>query len=101
MSISPKCFMWKNGDQRRKRMGFVAQDIAKICRAMNQNLSLTTATYKDDDKKEYFGEDVDDNLLRWGMSYEQLIAPIVSVIQSQNKKIEQLREEIERLKMID
>lgn len=98
MSISPKCFMWKNGDQRRKRMGFIAQDVAEVCKSINENLSLTTATYKDDDRKGYYGEDVDDNLLRWSISYEQLIAPIVAVVQSQNKEIRQLKEEIERIK---
>ena len=77
-------------------MGLIAQDVAKICKNLNQNLSLVTASYKssdpDDDSKPYFGEQVDDNLLTWGLSYEQLIAPIIAVLQKQQKRIKELED---------
>lgn len=93
MNLSPIRFMWKNGDHRRTRMGFIAQDVAEVCKNLNQNLSLVTASYNDGGDvptRDYFGEDADDNDLIWGISYEQLIAPMVAVIQNQERRIAQL-----------
>lgn len=107
MALEPKRYMWKNGDHRRTRMGFIAQDVARICKELNQNLSLVTASYAIDYElgendpnctKDYFGEDVDDNKLNWGMAYDELIAPLVAVVQQQQHEIESLREEIKFLK---
>lgn len=107
MSLEPKRYMWKTGDHRRTRMGFIAQDVAQICKKLNQNLSLVTASYLIDDKlgeddpnyiKGYYGEDVDDNKLIWGMAYDELIAPMVAVMQQQQKEIEQLKKEVGLLK---
>jgi hypothetical protein len=72
MSLNPITFMWKKGDHRRKRMGFIAQDVAIVCNNIGENLSLVTASYKDKPEGEdgYFGESVDDELLNWSLSYE-------------------------------
>ena len=75
MNLKPVTYMWKDGDHRRKRMGFVAQDVADVCEKIGENLSVVTASYSDG--SEYYGEKADDENLRWGMSYEQLIAPMV------------------------
>ena len=90
MALTPIRFMWKNGDHRRTRMGFIAQDVAQSCKDINENLSLVTASYIDDENMGYYGEDVDDSQLIWGISYEQLIAPMVAVIQKQNQRITRL-----------
>lgn len=90
MSLSPTTFMWKDGDHRRTRMGFIAQDVADICKALGKNLSVVTASYIEDENRDYFGEEVDDSELTWGISYEQLIAPMVAVIQNQERRIAQL-----------
>ena len=99
MSLEPVDFMWKKGDHRRKRMGFIAQDVAKICNNLDQNLDLVNAAYKDDEEgdKLYLGEEVDDNLLNWGLAYEQLIAPMVKVMQNQQKEINELKALIQSL----
>lgn len=97
MSLEPITYMWKDGDHRRKRMGFVAQDVAEACKNINQNLFLVTASYKRDGDmvdNDYFGEDVDDELLTWGMSVEQLIAPLVALIQEQERRITQLERQV-------
>ena len=72
MSLNPVTFMWKKGDHRRKRMGFIAQDVASVCNNLGENLSVVTALYKDkpEGEDEYFGEDVDDELLSWSLSYD-------------------------------
>ena len=98
LNIQPIKYMWKNGNHRRTRMGFVAQDVAQICDDMGLNLGLYTASYKNDEEKSYYGENIDDETLSWGMSYKELIAPMIQVIQNQHKEIETLRIEIQNIK---
>ena len=93
MALKPIEYYWKKGDHRRKRMGFIAQETSEICKALGQNLNLCTATYKENEKP-YYGEDVDDELLVWGMSYAELIAPLVKVVQDQNNRITELEERL-------
>jgi len=40
MGLEPVDFMMKNGDHRRKRMGFIAQDAAALCKDIGENLSF-------------------------------------------------------------
>ena len=98
MSLTPTRYMWKNGDHRRTRMGFIAQDVAKVCNDLNQNLALVTASYVDKTTGDYFGEEVEDTLLKWGLSYTELIAPMIAVIQQQQKQITQLQNELNDIK---
>ena len=99
LNANPITYMWKDGDHRRTRMGFIAQEIAEECKAMNKNLALCTASFKGDPAfsdsgsdiaRDYFGEDVDDEELTWGLSYSELIAPLVKVVQMQHDDIQNL-----------
>ena len=45
----------------------------------------------------YYGEDIDDEKLSWGINYNELIAPIVLVIQKQQEKINMLEKQIKDL----
>ena len=101
MSLKPITYMRKDGSHRRKHMGFIAQDVSDICKGLGQNLSLFSASYNDEDKLygvEYLGEEVADERLDWSLSYEQFIAPIVAVIQSQNKRIAELESKLNEIK---
>ena len=93
--------MWKKGDRNRTWMGFIAQDIAKWAKNKDLNLGLYTASYKDEEEnpahKEYHGEVVDDKLLNWGLAYSELIAPLVQVVQDQQKAIVDLSNRILQL----
>lgn len=100
MGLEPVDFMWKDGDHRRKRMGFKAQQSAQLCKELNQNLAFVTATYKEDDDLPYYGEDVDDELLNWGMVKEELIAPLVKVVQNQQKEIQKLKTQVQNLSLM-
>lgn len=93
LSLTPVTYMWKDGDHRRTRMGFIAQDIAKICKDLNKNLALVSASYVGDSDQalDYLGEEVDDSKLTWSLRYTELIAPIVQVIQDQQKEIDELK----------
>lgn len=102
MSLKPIHYMWKDGDHRRTWMGFIAQDIAEWCNQRNLNLGLYTASYKDEEEEDghhdgYYGEEVDDSLLNWGLAYEELIAPMIQIIQNQQKTITNLTQRVEQL----
>ena len=94
LNLKPINYMWKDGDHRRIRMGFIAQDVATICKRLNKNLALIDAHYKDCENKPYYGEEVDDVLLHWGLNYKELVAPIVAVIQEQEQEIQQLKQQL-------
>lgn len=96
MSLEPIQYQWKASDHRRIHMGFIAQDVAKASRALGKDLSVYDARYKGDDEEgqKYFGEEVDDEKLNWGMSYAELIAPLVKVVQTQNKRIAELEKRV-------
>lgn len=100
MSLKPCAYMWKDGDHRRKRLGFIAQETAETCKRIGENLALVTASYSSESKSkvDYFGEEVDDSELIWGMSYQELIAPMVAVIQRQELRIERLENELETIR---
>ena len=101
MSLKPIHYMWKKGDRNRTWMGFIAQDIAKWAKDKDLNLGLYTASYKDEEEnpahREYHGEVVDDKLLNWGLAYSELIAPLVQVVQDQQKTIKNLSNRILQL----
>ena len=106
LNANPITYMWKDGDHRRTRMGFIAQEIAEECKAMNKNLALCTASFKGDPAfsdsgpdiaRDYFGEDVDDSELTWGLAYTELIAPLVKVVQMQHDNIQQLMTRVSEL----
>lgn len=101
MSLKPIHYMWKKGDRNRTWMGFIAQDIAKWAKNKDLNLGLYTASYKDEEEnpahREYHGETVDDKLLNWGLAYSELIAPLVQVVQDQQKAIVDLSNRILQL----
>lgn len=97
MNLRPVDYYWKRGDHRRLRMGFIAQEVAGWCNEHDLNLSLYSASYLDDELASYYGEKVNDELLRWSMSAEELIAPMVKVIQEQQHTIDNLTQRIEAL----
>ena len=101
MALEPVKFMWKNGDHRRYRMGFIAQDVSEACNAMDLNLHLYSANYKSNDESgegtEYYGEDADDEMLIWGTAKEELIAPMVKMLQEHHQDIETLKAKVDML----
>ena len=98
MNLKPVQFKLKANDHRRTHMGFIAQEANETAKKLNKNLSFIIADYKDNNKGTYLGEDADDNELSWGLAYEELIAPMVQVIQNQQKEINILKEEVKKLK---
>lgn len=84
----------KGANGKRIHMGFGAQPVYKLINNLELgDLSLVEAwkIREDSDIEEpYYGEKMDDKYLRWGMKYEELLAPLVALVQEQQIKIEKL-----------
>lgn len=98
MGLNPVQFMLKDSDHRRIHMGFIAQEADAVAKRLDKNLSFIIADYIDEEKGEYLGEEVDDEELTWGLSYTELIAPTIKVVQDQQKEIDMLKAEVEELR---
>ncbi len=85
-------------------MGLIAQEASKVCKDIGENLSFVRATYNNngkysyDENGEYYGEEVDDDDLTWGISYDQLIAPTIKVVQELYTEIQSLKQQLKDLK---
>ena len=90
MGLKPIEFQWKGSDHKRIHMGFIAQDVAEAGKKLDKDLSVYEAHYKDREDDYYGGEETDDEKLSWSMMYEELIAPMVKVIQNQEERIAKL-----------
>lgn len=89
MGLRPVEFQWKRSSHKRIHMGFIAQEVAALGKALGKDLSVYDARYEKD-FKEYHGEKVDDSKLNWSVNYAELIPPIVKVVQEQNRRIKEL-----------
>ena len=98
MGLNPVQFMLKDSDHRRIHMGFIAQEADAVAKKLDKNLSFIIADYIDEEKGEYLGEEVDDEELTWGLSYTELIAPTIKVVQDQQKELDMLKAEVEELR---
>lgn len=102
MNLKPVEYKWKN-DGHRTHLGFYAQDIAKNANNTIGDLAMYQAIQlaKDKNGKEIekpYSPDVEDKDLKWTLSYDELIAPTVAMVQKQQKEIEELKQQIENLK---
>ena len=97
MGLKPIEFQWKGSDHKRIHMGFIAQDVAEAGKKLDKDLSVYEAHYKDREDDYYGGEETDDEKLSWSMMYEELIAPMVKVIQNQEERIAKLETLVEQL----
>ena len=85
MSIKPKEFRYKNSPET-LQYGVIAQDVLKIL----NDCGITQ------DTRICYGSEEE----MYGVEYRQFIAPIISVIQSQQEEIDSLKQEVELLKQL-
>ena len=95
-ALHPVQYHWKEGDPSKVSMGFIAQDVDAIGKKLGVSFNLVTAAYAAESEKVYHGEDVDDSELNWFLSYEEIIAPLVQVVQNQQKDIDELKRQLRR-----
>jgi hypothetical protein len=91
MSLNPTSYTFKGGTGRR-HMGFVAQDVAQAAKNTVGDVAAFVAHRHDieDDAQNRAFEGIDDEKLDWYLDYGELIAPMVSTIQEQERRIEKL-----------
>lgn len=95
MSLKPVTYKLKKGTGKRTHCGFVAQDVSQAAKDTVGDLALYRAETKDGKK---YNSSIDDSELEWVLDYEELIAPLTALVQQQQKQIDKLTEEIEKLK---
>lgn len=88
----------------KSHMGFYAQDVHDAIRTVYPECSfgVTTAFVKgtDDEIADVDKHQYDDNMLNWSLSYSELIAPTVAIVQKQHLEIMKLQQEVECMKSI-
>lgn len=92
----------------RIHMGFGAQDVSELCKRLKiGDMAVYEASYKEESKGAYHGENVSDEELVWGLKYNEFIAPMVMEMQklmnrcdeleTENSKLESRIERLERM----
>lgn len=83
----------------RKHMGFIAQEVAELAGELEMgDLSVYEASKVEADGEESaYAEGTPDEQLRWGLHYEEFIAPMVAALQTQQAEIAELKEKIEEM----
>ena len=105
--LKPIAFKRINEDgsvSERIRLGFGAQDVAKLSKELDiGDLRLYDAVIVEEDEngekyeKPYHGEDIDDSKLSWSLSYTELIAPMVLEMQKLMDRVDKLENENSQL----
>lgn len=118
MGLNPIAYR-RTGDNdtgRRIHMGFGAQDVSSLLKDISiGNMSLVQACVVDEEtvtktdesgteytevqkvERPYYGEEIDDSKLSWGLNYNEFIAPLVLFVQKQQREIEKLKARCEVL----
>lgn len=94
LSLNPVSYKRKGG--KRTHMGFVAQEVAQAAKENQMgDLSLYQASVVHEDGTEtYYDAKTPDENLSWGLTYSELIAPLVALVQEQEKRIAALEEKL-------
>ncbi len=92
MALRPIAYTLKDGDSGRIHMGFGAQEVAQAANEYDMgDLALYQAAVIEENGTEtYFRNEVSDENLSWGLNYPEFIAPLVAVVQEQEKRISAL-----------
>lgn len=93
MQLKPVQFNFKDIENDKLHMGFIAQEVAEAGSVINDDLAVYTANYKNSSahKEELITVETDDEELSWSLCYSELIAPLVQTVQEQQKEIDQLK----------
>lgn len=97
MSLKPVSYTLKNGQSGRKHLGFYAQDVRDGAKKTIGDVGVYLASTLDMDDFENYNDDIPDEEISWGLRYDEFIAPLVALVQKQNKEIKDLQNRIEYL----
>lgn len=99
LGLSPKKYKLKEGTSGRYHYGFIAQDVEEVMKdTIGDAGLLVKSEIKPSDDPDYVPIDFnDDNTFKYGLRYEEFIAPMVKTIQMMDNEIKDLKREIELL----
>ena len=104
MGLEPIAYRRKGKGDTGKRIhiGLGAQTLASHIKDLNLgDLSMVQASIIDgENEKSYHGEDIDDELLSWGINYTELTPYLVLMIKEQQNEINSLKKEIDEIKQM-
>lgn len=108
MGLQPVTYKFNDGSSDRTHYGLIAQDVEELLEELNISSQNFAAFIKS--QKEVFDEksgemnlvyDEDGNPeYTYGLRYEEFIAPLIKMVQAQQKKIETLEERMEKLERL-
>lgn len=98
-SLKPVMYTLKSGEGKRRHMGLYAQDVSETAHKTIGDIAAYQATVVEQGEDGqivdgYFDESIDDEQLSWSLNYSEFIAPMIAVIQKQNKRIEALEQQL-------
>lgn len=105
MRLKPSAYTMKQNDSHRVHLGLYAQDVSKAAYDTIGDVSLYQALRKEhgDSDKEYAGQPFDPTLpdeeLEWFINYDGFIAPLVAMVQKQNREIKELQSQLQQLEV--
>lgn len=103
MGLNPVSYKFDEGTSNRTHHGFIAQDIEELLTTLNISTQDFAAYVKWQEIKDVFNEDGTydttpiPNTYSYGLRYEELIAPLVKVVQQQQHEIDTLKTQLESL----
>ena len=107
MGLEPVQYLMKQGESGRTHYGFIAQDVNEWAKSLGENIALAKASHVTHDEEGnaidnyYDGSTyVPDEELEWSLDYNEFIAPLVAVVQEQQKKIINLEERMKKLEKL-
>lgn len=98
MALRPVSYKLKAGEGKRTHNGFIAQEVRDAAEQTVGDIAAYQASVVEGDKEKYFDPTVPDDKLLWQLNYNELIAPLIKLVQTQQNEIEQLKKEVEKLK---
>lgn len=100
LGLTPKKYKLTDGSSGRYHYGFIAQEIQSLMKNTIGDAGLLVKHENTDrDSQDYIPIDFDnEETFRYGLRYEEFIAPMVKTIQYLNKEIEELKAELEHIK---
>lgn len=96
MGLQPVSFDFIEGDSHRKHLGFIAQDVRDTAMETVGDLALFKASVVGHEDLNYNSK-LPDEKLNWSLSYSEIIAPLVLLVQSQQKQIEEMQAQLAQL----
>lgn len=85
-------------ENKRVHRGFYAQDVSNVSNDMGfDNLSLYSAYVEKNGEISPYDANEDDENLRWSLSYDEFIAPMVSAMQELSKENNELKDKVTEL----